>query len=76
MHGNVWEWCQDRYGLYLSGPQTDPLGPASGDDRVVRGGCWDYIPRFLPIGNSLWVLDLPGLDGGGPAAREDGSVQP
>jgi formylglycine-generating enzyme required for sulfatase activity len=38
MHGNVWEWVQDRYGAFPSNPQTDPLGPASGPSRVGRGG--------------------------------------
>ncbi len=44
MHGNVAEWCEDVYGYYSSGSQTDPMGPASGRDRVVRGGGWRSYP--------------------------------
>ena len=39
MSGNVWEWCQDRYGKYSSSSQTNPTCDTSGSLRVFRGGC-------------------------------------
>jgi formylglycine-generating enzyme required for sulfatase activity len=41
MHGNVWEWCFDRYGNYPGGRVTDPTGLSSGFNRVRRGGSYD-----------------------------------
>ena len=56
MSGNVWEWCQDRYGSYSSDAQTNPTGPTTGLQRVWRGGAWnDYAGksrvsnRFLSV---------------------------
>ena len=40
MHGNVWEYCSDWYGLYLGGNATEPQGPGSGVNRVNRGACY------------------------------------
>jgi formylglycine-generating enzyme required for sulfatase activity len=40
MHGNVFEWCSDRFGDYTGGAVSDPQGVASGSNRVFRGGSW------------------------------------
>lgn len=45
VYGNVWEWCQDRYG---SEPPNgrDPSGPSSGSSRLCRGGSWGSLASY------------------------------
>ena len=51
MSGNVGEWCQDWYGSYSNGAQTDPTGPVSGSYRVYRGGSY---------GDNAWYCRVSG----------------
>ena len=52
MHGNVWEWCQDRPAAY--GTQrtiTDPSGRGTVRRRVLRGGSFDSNASYLSSGD-------------------------
>ena len=42
MHGNLNEWCMDRFDrdYYKTSTTTDPKGPSKGTSRVIRGGDW------------------------------------
>ena len=58
MHGNVWEWCEDRYGVYHAGAATDPTGPASGDRRVLRGG--SFFNQASDVRSANRTFNQPG----------------
>jgi formylglycine-generating enzyme required for sulfatase activity len=63
MHGNVWEWVQDWYGPYTADPVTDPSGPTTGANRVIRGGSWSY---------PAWCARSADRGGVHPGLRGDG----
>jgi formylglycine-generating enzyme required for sulfatase activity len=58
MSGNVWEWVADWYGesYYRRSPNDNPTGPSSGDERVIRGGSWNYLEVVMRTSNRLKQL--------------------
>ncbi|MCL2763347.1 MAG: formylglycine-generating enzyme family protein [Treponema sp.] len=59
MHGNVQEWCWDRYtaSYNSAGGSNNPLGASSGSDRVYRGGSWLHFGRN--IRSAVRFIDYP-----------------
>ena len=62
MHGNVWEWCQDRFAPHPSGFLTDPTGPEVGSHRVIRGGSYLLSGEFSRSGFRRKLTGVIGLD--------------
>ncbi len=52
MHGNVAEWCSDWYGgtyydeCKANGTVTNPQGPSTGSERLLRGGGWGGHAKY------------------------------
>jgi len=51
MVGNVWEWCWDHYSATAYAAEangaTNPVGPATGGERVTRGGAWNVAAAYF-----------------------------
>lgn len=59
MHTGVAEWVLDWHGMYPSEPQTDPVGPAQGIARVIRGGGLDYRGAPKTDGGKHLPAEMP-----------------
>jgi sulfatase modifying factor 1 len=49
MMGNVWEWCNDKYGPYKKDAVKNPAGPDAGNNRVIRGCAWNVTVQTAKI---------------------------
>jgi len=60
MAGGVWEWVSDWYGrdYYQSAPEDNPKGPAQGQYKVIRGGSWSDLPKYLTSAHRHWARPL------------------
>jgi formylglycine-generating enzyme required for sulfatase activity len=58
LHGNVLEWCNDRWdGQSPYAENATPESHTSGDLTIARGGCWFYPPERCRAASRL---GLPG----------------
>jgi formylglycine-generating enzyme required for sulfatase activity len=67
MHGNVYQWCADRFSLdyYKQSPPNDPSGPSARSSRVVRGGYWNYGPSNCRSAYRIGCMPVSRLHGYG-----------
>jgi formylglycine-generating enzyme required for sulfatase activity len=48
MAGNIMEWCNDWHVCDVEEePVTDPVGPATGEMRMLHGGAWNGSGNYL-----------------------------
>lgn len=56
IHGNVEEWTLDWYGPYETSGRVNPVGRATGDFKVTRGGSHSTLPFYLRSANRMATL--------------------
>ena len=71
LHRPPLEWCRDWHGLYPQASQMDPVGPATGVAKVLRGGGLDHpaTPYYRRSANRAgYAPDFPDAGQAGSAA--------
>lgn len=77
MTGNVWEWVSDWFGAgyYSQSPDNDPHGPASGTQRVLRGGSYlcstNFCANYRVSGRSSATPDSSLSNAGFRTVKDD-----
>lgn len=56
MGGNVMEWCSDWMTAYTAQPQNCPQGPRTGENRILRGGCFNSTSSSCSVFERGWYL--------------------
>lgn len=49
MSGNVWEWVADWAASYPQGMKENPVGPRTGDKKILRGGSWYNAAYYVDV---------------------------
>ena len=65
--GNVWEWTADwyQYDYFDGSSQSNPKGPSSGTEKVIKGGGWYLCECYLRSANR---------EAGDPITRHDSGL--
>ena len=59
MLGNAWELVSDWYADYTRQPQVDPVGPATGTERIVRGSYFDEFDASFCRASRRYTIQTP-----------------
>ena len=48
LEDNAWEWCEDWHDVeaYRNSLTKNPIGPESGEQRLLRGGAFDSAADY------------------------------
>jgi formylglycine-generating enzyme required for sulfatase activity len=80
MQAGVAEWVSDWYGRYPAKAQTDPVGPAAGIAKVVRGGGLDHHAaptdggKYLPAESMYYCRSSNRASMSPEFSSEDGNI--